>query len=334
MARNGSGVMSVPYPDFTSGTTIVSQQVDDNFATIVAELTNSLAADGQTTPTANIPLGGFKITNLGAPTATTDAVRLAAIEGGHTSTTGATGLTLVNTSSRSQTLVSTAASQAIVLPDATTLTLGHAFLIRNGGTTSSHHMFTLKASGGGALVDIYKGVSIVARLEAQASAAGTWALQMFGEVDASGAEKARSAFLAWNSAGQSNITTGGDVVVAFNQEIYDQNSDYNTSTYTFTAPVTGIYHFDLAVLLVDVDTAMTQLVVGLDASNRDVEINLYPADFTADSPTTVTFGCDVDMDAADTIKAFVNVTGGANQVDISSTGALVLNSYFSGHLVT
>lgn len=55
MARNGSGTMSVPNPDFVSGTTISSDQVDANFADVVTELTNSIAADGQTTATALIP---------------------------------------------------------------------------------------------------------------------------------------------------------------------------------------------------------------------------------------------------------------------------------------
>jgi hypothetical protein len=39
-------------------------------------LTASLARDGQTTPTANIPLGGFRITGLGNATSATDAAAL------------------------------------------------------------------------------------------------------------------------------------------------------------------------------------------------------------------------------------------------------------------
>lgn len=63
--RNGAGQMSVSFPDFVAGTTIVSGQVDANFQDVVTELTNSIAADGQTTPTANLPMGTFKHTGVG-----------------------------------------------------------------------------------------------------------------------------------------------------------------------------------------------------------------------------------------------------------------------------
>jgi hypothetical protein len=43
-------------------------------------LTQSLAKDGQTVPTANIPMGGFKITGLGNGTATADAVALGQVQ--------------------------------------------------------------------------------------------------------------------------------------------------------------------------------------------------------------------------------------------------------------
>ena len=76
MARNGSGSMSIPYSDFVSNTTIASSQIDDNFATIVAEITNSMPRDGQAAPTANLPMGSYKLTGLGAGSAATDSANL------------------------------------------------------------------------------------------------------------------------------------------------------------------------------------------------------------------------------------------------------------------
>lgn len=80
MSRDGSGTMSIPYPSFTSGTTISSSQVNSNNSTIVDELTNSIPRDGQAAPTANIPFGGFKITNIGSGSAATDSANLGQIQ--------------------------------------------------------------------------------------------------------------------------------------------------------------------------------------------------------------------------------------------------------------
>lgn len=80
MARDGSGNMSVPYPDFVGGTTISSSEMDANFADVVTELTNSLAADGQTTPTANLPMGSNKFTGLAAGSAATDSANLGQVQ--------------------------------------------------------------------------------------------------------------------------------------------------------------------------------------------------------------------------------------------------------------
>jgi hypothetical protein len=71
MSRNGSGDYSLPQASFTAGTTIESAKVNSNFSDIAAALTASLAKDGQTTPTANLPMGGFKHTGVANATART-----------------------------------------------------------------------------------------------------------------------------------------------------------------------------------------------------------------------------------------------------------------------
>jgi microcystin-dependent protein len=53
MARNGSGTHTVPN-SFTPSTTISSSAVNANFTDISAEITNSVAADGQTTMTGTL----------------------------------------------------------------------------------------------------------------------------------------------------------------------------------------------------------------------------------------------------------------------------------------
>jgi hypothetical protein len=78
--RNGSGVFTVTNPDFVSGTTISSSQMDANFADVATAITQSIAVDGQTTITQNIPFNGKKITGLANGTASTDAVNLGQLD--------------------------------------------------------------------------------------------------------------------------------------------------------------------------------------------------------------------------------------------------------------
>ena len=76
------------------------------------------------------------------------------------------------------------------------------------------------------------------------------------------------AFLAQKNAAQNNIATSTLVTVDFNSEIFDQNSDYDTSTSTFTAPVTGRYLITCHILMEAVDTAADYYQLRLVTSNR------------------------------------------------------------------
>ena len=77
MPRNGSGTYTLPAGNpVVTGTTISSTVQNNTMSDVATALTNSIAKDGQTTPTANLPMGGFKHTNTAAATATTDYARV------------------------------------------------------------------------------------------------------------------------------------------------------------------------------------------------------------------------------------------------------------------
>lgn len=65
MARNGSGTYTLPAGNpVVTGSTISSTWANNTLGDIGTALTGSIAKDGQTTPTANLPMGGFAHTNV------------------------------------------------------------------------------------------------------------------------------------------------------------------------------------------------------------------------------------------------------------------------------
>jgi hypothetical protein len=78
MPRNGSGTYSAPSGSFNPAVNGQQAQAADWNTTrddYSSALTQSLAKDGQTVPTANLPMGGFKHTGVAAAATTTDYAR-------------------------------------------------------------------------------------------------------------------------------------------------------------------------------------------------------------------------------------------------------------------
>ncbi len=69
MSRNGSGTYNLPAGNpVVTGTTISSTWANSTLSDIASALTGSIASDGQTTPSANLPMGGYAHTNVGNAT--------------------------------------------------------------------------------------------------------------------------------------------------------------------------------------------------------------------------------------------------------------------------
>lgn len=94
MSRNGSGTYSlVSGNPVVTGTTISSTWANNTLNDIATALTQSLAYDGQTTPIANLPMGGFKLTGMANGSALTDSATLGNIinlSGQYVATVGGT----------------------------------------------------------------------------------------------------------------------------------------------------------------------------------------------------------------------------------------------------
>jgi len=136
------------------------------------------------------------------------------------------------------------------------------------------------------------------------------------------------AFLARPASLQSNIPINATTTIVFGTEIFDQNADFASNT--FTAPVTGKYQLNVQLMIQEMDKGTDFLAFSLITSNRSYTVYWDNDTMAADSPNGhgVNIVVLTDMDASDT--AYVNVAipnSGAAQMDVTTTSA------FSGYLV-
>lgn len=83
MAFNGSGTFTRIYNwvvDKANGIDITASRMDTEFDGIANGLSTCITKDGQTTLTANIPFGNYKITGLGNGTARSDAINVGQVQ--------------------------------------------------------------------------------------------------------------------------------------------------------------------------------------------------------------------------------------------------------------
>ena len=211
MARNGSGtyVVYTPGNPVVTGTTTNSTAFNNTINDIATALTGSISADGQTPITANIPMNSHKLTGLGAPTVAGDALSYGGVVAGSTGafTSSALGTQVIATNGGTTTLTSTSPYytvftgtfvQTLVLPDATTLTVGQQYGIDNDGSLA----ITVKTNGGATLWTIASGCDLYLTLTAQATAVGVW------ETDYQGAQLATGKTLVVNNSVTVNGTDG------------------------------------------------------------------------------------------------------------------------------
>jgi len=138
----------------------------------------------------------------------------------------------------------------------------------------------------------------------------------------------QSAFLVQKNAFQYNIALGSAVTVTWETEIFDQNADFASNT--FTAPVDGKYQMNVQLRITGVDSAHAYIHVYLKTTNRNYEcLLLDPTEFNGDlNYMTCAASHLIDMDASDTAYVVIYISGGTAQTDISWD----VDSHFSGFL--
>ena len=137
------------------------------------------------------------------------------------------------------------------------------------------------------------------------------------------------AFLVQPTSAQNNISHGSNVTVVFNNERFDQNADFNSSNYTFTAPVTGKYFFSYSLWVANIDNQPSYWETYIITSNRNYLYTIDPRAFDQDAGSfTFNNSLVADMDSGDTAKIQVlQQNSGTEQADIQNY------SFFSGALI-
>jgi hypothetical protein len=156
------------------------------------------------------------------------------------------------------------------------------------------------------------------------------------KIDANGhiTKPTQCAFLVENSDTQTNMAINTSHVVQLATERFDLNGDFNNSTDTFTAPVTGKYHFDAVVTMINYPIDMTYALTQISFSNLTTEIYFDGGvlDEVSDSNLAFTHSILMDMDANDTCQLKFFQQDGTASADISGTSSQ-LTTYLSGYLV-
>ena len=144
-------------------------------------------------------------------------------------------------------------------------------------------------------------------------------------------QAAQPAVFAFNNGNDNNVTGDGATATAdLDTEVYDQNDDFASNT--FTAPVTGIYHLSACLACSGMTTSATAFIVKLVTSNRPF-VSAQGASVPANGSYHWSVSADADMDAGDTLTMTFNVYGmGSDTVDIRGDASDV-ETFFSARLV-
>ena len=117
-------------------------------------------------------------------------------------------------------------------------------------------------------------------------------------------------------------------IVDFNIETFDQNLDFNTTTKTFTAPVTGKYQFNVQILWGNWDSGANYYYLQLQTSNR-IYYELFSGESRPGDPAYCYGHIHVlaDMDAGDVANVKMYQNQGNSQTTYDD------QTIFTGHLV-
>ena len=283
MARNGSGVYTNPYPNFVAGTVISSTEVDANNDEMGTALTGSIAADGQTTITANLPMSTYKFTGLGAGSASTDSANLGQVQASAYIWCGTMGGTAdAGTLSPTPAITAYAAGQRFAWKASTNVNTGAMTVAISGLTTIAVQSDRAAlAAGDHVASDIYVGIldttstmQIMKFADGATVSAATTSAAGIVELSTSAENLAGTAVTSPTVAGvremtslvPQNIQAGNYTAVLLDQgkHIYHASDAGASDTYTIPANASVAYPIGTALTFINMSSDTVAIAITSD----------------------------------------------------------------------
>lgn len=136
-------------------------------------------------------------------------------------------------------------------------------------------------------------------------------------------------FRAYLSATQNNVTGDGtSYPIIFNTEIFDQNSDYDNTNGTFTAPVTGRYLFFVNIFCQGITAAMSSYDCSLYVNSvLNSRHKKFAGSIAGDAVACSTI---IPLTALDVVHVTVALGGGTKTADVLGNST---DTFFCGCLL-
>jgi hypothetical protein len=253
---------------------------------------------------------------------------------------GTTGQVLTATTSSAPSWENPAASSITITGDTGGALTGNAFTF-TGGTTGLSY-------GGSGSTETLSGTLAIANggTNATSMATSTGIVKYDGtrlvtsstaKIDSSNRQtnSSQPAFFANLSSSVTNVTGDSTVyTVAFNNVIFDNGSNFNTGTATFTAPVTGIYFFGWNLYMQNIGAAHSDAATLLNATSvANTEINQSAAfALSAGGELAIQGSRLVSMSATDTLTFKLVVVGSTKTVGLFGSNTDP-RTYLNGYLI-
>lgn len=272
MSRNGSGTYTIPNT-FTPATVIDSSDMNDNFTDLSDAMTASIAKDGQTTPTANLPMGGFRHTSVGLAALLTQYARADQVqdEAFTWATVGGTGdaITLTTTPAPASYITGSCIRFKATSGNTTAVVVNRDGLGAKDLKTNTNAALALGDIVSGQIYEaVYDGTRflLTRQVPSQSASASTFALVF--TIDGGGAE----------------ITTGvkGDLVCPFNATINSVTMVAN-ETGSIVVDIWKDTYTNFPPTDADSITSSTPLTISTGTKYRDTTLSSWTTSITADN---------------------------------------------------